>query len=187
MADNTQYMVKWGPKGFLVSPEKIVPFTDLGTSHSLKSDYQVDTSGPEPVNVRGREPQTITFKTKYLSAAGVDPKGQMHQWYDLIGMTYPMYIGGKQFGPPLLQLEKANYDNFLYAPNGYIIGVEVALTFNEYVGPERVISQKTFDAWLGKTDERHEALNAGPSKDEKNAIKVTYPWVEDGASGGGKG
>lgn len=174
----TQYAAKWGPKGFLVSPSKVVPFTDLDTSHSLKAEYHTDTSGPEPINVRGREPQTITFKTKYLSAVGVDPKNQMRQWYDLIGMTYPMYISGRQFGPPLLQLESVDLDGFIHAPNGYIIGVEVSITLVEYNGPEMVISQKTFDAWTGKMDENSEALNAGPSKEEKKAIKITYPTIE---------
>lgn len=174
MADTTKYMAKWGPKGFLVSKEKISPFTDLSTAHSLKSEYQTDTSGPEPINVRGREQQTITFKTKYLSAAGMDPKSQMRQWYDLIGMTYPLYIGGKQFGPPLLQLKSVEWSNFIFRFDGYIIGVEAAITLQEYVGPEKLISQKTFDSWIGKTDdETSEAMDAGPSADEKKTMKIS--------------
>lgn len=168
-----EYMAKWGPKGFLVSTDKIVPFSDLKTSHSLKSEYQTDMTGPEPINVRARQAQEITFKTKYLSAAGVDPKNQMHQWYDLIGMTYPLYIGGKQFGPPLLQLISVDWDNFIHAPNGYIIGVDATITLAEYAGEEMTITQETFDSWSSGGDKNSDALNAGPTAAEKSSMKIT--------------
>lgn len=164
-----KYMATWGHKGFLVSLEKIVPFMDMSTAHSLKSEYHTDYSGAEAVNVRARDTQTITFKTRYLRAAGVDPKNQMRQWYDLLGMTYPMYIGGKQFGPPLLQLIKVEWGNFLHAPDGYIIGADATITLKGYVGDVLKITQKTFDSWTGKS--YNDALNTKPSAQEKKNMK----------------
>lgn len=173
-----KYIAQWGHKGFLVDPTKIVPFSGLSTSFSLNSEFHTDTTGKEPVNVRGRALQPITFNTTYLSVLNVDPRNQMRQWYDCIGMTYPMYINGIQFGPPLLQLISVDWSNFRHLQNGKIIGVDAAITFNEYIGPERLISQETFDSWTGEAS----TSQIGPGKDEKkllaNGITVTYPYVE---------
>ena len=38
-----EYTAKWGPKGFLVSPSKIVPLMNLSTSFSVKADSGDDT------------------------------------------------------------------------------------------------------------------------------------------------
>lgn len=171
-----EYMAQWGPKGFLTDPSIVVPFTDLSTAFSLNSEYRVDTSGNDPIYVRGRAPQTITLSTKYLSSLGVNPRNQMRQWYDLIGMTYPLYIGGVQFGPPLLQLQSVDLPEFLHDNTGKIIGLDVNITLTEYVGEARTISQKTFDAWTGKTS----ATDIGPTEKETEALKITitYPTVE---------
>lgn len=173
-----KYMAKWGHKGFLVDPTKIVPFNNLATAFTLNSEYHTDTTGKEPVNVRGRAMQGITLSTTYLEVINTTPRNQMRQWYDCIGMTYPLYIGDVQFGPPLLQLVQVDWSNFLFAGNGRIVGVDAAITFREYQGPEHLISQETFDAWTGKTS----AMSAGPSKEEKkllaNGIIVTYPYIE---------
>ena len=173
-----KYMAQWGHKGFLVDPTKIVPFNDLATAFTLKSEYHTDTTGKEPVYVRGRELQSITLSTTYLSVLNVDPRNQMRQWYDCIGMTYPLYINGIQFGPPLLQLVQVDWSNFLFLQNGKIIGVDAAIMFNEYIGPEKLISQETFNSWTGNTS----PASTGPSKSEKqlmaNGITVTYPYVE---------
>lgn len=136
------YTAKWGPKGFLVSPDKIVPFNGLSTSFSLKNENNTDTSGTPPKNTRGRESQTITFSTTYMTATGTDPRWQMGEWYGLIGAAYPLYVGGKQFGPPLLQLEKVDWSNYQYAPNGTIIAVDAAITLVEFTGATAPVSSK---------------------------------------------
>lgn len=169
------YMVQWGPKGFLVSADKIVPFADLSTAFTLNSEYREDTSGNDPIYVRGRAPQSISFTTSYYAAAGVDPRNQMRQWYDLIGMTYPLYIGGVQFGPPLLQLQSVDLSEFIQDMTGRILGVHMTITLAEYTGDAKTISQKTFDAWTGKTS----ATEVGPSDKETELLKptITYPTV----------
>lgn len=170
-----EYMAQWGPKGFLVSMEKLVPFHDLATAFSLNSEYRVDTSGNDPIYVRGRAPQTVTFATEYYTAAGMNPRNQMRQWYDLIGMTYPMYLGGVQYGPPLLQLKSVDMPEFIHDIKGKIIGVKMNITLEEYLGEAKTISQKTFDSWNGITG----ASDVGPTEEETKSLKVTvtYPYV----------
>lgn len=172
----TQYMAQWGPKGFLIDPSKIVPFDGLSTAFSLNSEYRLDTSGNDPIYVRGRAPQSITFKTTYVASAGVDPRNQMRQWYDLIGMTYPMYINGVQFGPPLLQLISVDMPDVTLDNTGRILSLDVNISLAEYTGEAMTITEKTFDAWNGITS----ALEVGPTERENETLKITItlPTVE---------
>ena len=64
------FIARWGPKGFLTSPTKIVPFNGFSTSLTLKADSENDTSGTNPTNTRGRELRPISFETTYFAAAG---------------------------------------------------------------------------------------------------------------------
>ena len=52
-----EYTALWGPKGFIVSPSKIVPLMNLSTSFSVKTDSGNDTSGTATTNTKGRELQ----------------------------------------------------------------------------------------------------------------------------------
>lgn len=127
----TKYFAQWGPKGFGTFKDKVAPFWGLKTSFVLRG-YSVDTSGEEPVCTMARAAQKITFNTRYLSAMGFDPKGQMSAWYNLVGEKWPFYIGGQQFGSPLLQLEDVKWSNFMLAPDGTIIGVDAEIHLIEW-------------------------------------------------------
>lgn len=178
------YLAKWGVKGFLISPDKIVPFNNLSTSFALKSENNTDTSGTAPTNTRGRELQTITFSTTYMTATGVDPRKQMKEWYALIGKTYPLYVGGVQFGPPLLQLESVDWSNYQFAPNGTIISVDASITLKEYTGATQTLDAKTQASWTDSTIKRSQssvsadaalkaaALSIEPTSEQKQDKKI---------------
>lgn len=126
------YMARWGPKGFLVSKSKIVPMIDLKTSLTLKEDSENDTSGTPPKNTRGRELQPLTFSTIYTKAAGTDPRAQFAEWEKLLGMYYPLIIGGRRFGPQYLKLKGVEMSNVQITPAGEILMATILLTFEEY-------------------------------------------------------
>lgn len=130
--DYMDYFAKWGPKGFLYSDTKIVPFWGLSTGYALKEGNNTDTSGTEPTNTTGRAAQTITFNTRYALYLGTDPKAQMHDWYDLAEDVWPFYVGGQQFGPPLLQLQDVQWSNHLIDASGRLISVDAAITLREW-------------------------------------------------------
>lgn len=130
------YMAKWGPKGFLVSPEKIVTFDGFSTSVSLKSDNGTDTSGTSPTNTKGREPQTVSLSINYARIAGVDPRAQFDEWSSLVGKAYPLYIGDVIFGPDLLMLTKVDLSDLRLSPDGSFINAKVAVSFDEYTPPQ---------------------------------------------------
>lgn len=176
------YMALWGPKGFLVSPDKVVPFNNLSTSFALKDDTNDDTSGTPPTNTRGRESQEISFSTTYMTATGTDPKGQMVEWYNLIGAAHPLYVGGKQFGPPLLQLKKVDWSDYKYAPDGTIIAVTANITLVEYTGATAPVSSKAAVATPDTTIRRGQASYEADSILSNAAAMAARPSAEQKAA-----
>lgn len=134
------YMAQWGPKGFLVSPEKIVTFDGFSTSIALKTDNSEDTSGTSPTNTKGKEKQTVSMSINYIRAAGVDPRAQFEEWGSLVGSAYPLYIGDKQFGPDLLMLTKVDVSDLQLSSKGEFISVKLAVSFDEYIPPKPAVA-----------------------------------------------
>lgn len=121
----------WGPKGFVISANKIVPLMDLQTSVTAKAVTQTDANGQSQTDYQGRELQPISFSTLYLRAAGVDPRTQVEEWEALVGESYPLIIGGKRFGPANLMLKSVNTSDVRMANDGTFLQAKVSLTFEE--------------------------------------------------------
>ena len=123
----------WGPKSFLTSPTRIVPFEDFSTGVRLKADSENDTSGTEPINTRGRELQNVSFATTYHAAAGNDPLGEFNSWVSLVGASYPLYIGGRRLGPAArFTLQDVSMSDLVQAESGAVLSIAVSLSFVEY-------------------------------------------------------
>lgn len=127
-----QYTAKWGPKGFLISANKIVPLMDLSSTVSVKTETQKDTSGTSKTNVKGRELQPISLSTMYLRAAGVDPRAQIEEWESLVGQSNPLIIGNKRFGPAKLMLKSVSSSDIITSNDGAFLQAKVSLSFEEY-------------------------------------------------------
>ena len=191
------YQVKWGPKGFLVSPSKIVPFKDFTTSMTLKADSENDTSGTAPINTRGRELQPMTFSTTYLRAAGVDPRAQIEEWEGELGNSYPLYIGGKRFGPPKMRLTQVAVSDVVLSNKGEFLQATLAFTFAEDVGEKTAkvtassaavsaaapaaapaaatnsaSASRAADVYAQTVANKKAALSATASKEDRNAKKL---------------
>lgn len=127
-----QYTAKWGPKGFLISANKIVPLMDLSSTVSIKTETQKDASGTSKTNVKGRELQPISLSTMYLRAAGVDPRAQIEEWEALVGQSNPLIIGNKRFGPAKLMLKSVSSSDIITNNDGTFLQAKVSLSFEEY-------------------------------------------------------
>lgn len=127
-----EYTALWGPKGFIVSPSKIVPMLNLSTSFSVKADIGNDTSGTAATNKKGRDLQTLSLSTLYVRAAGVDPRGQIAEWEAQVGNSYPLYIAGQRFGPEKLMLKSVDVSDILLSNSGKFLQCAVNLKFEEY-------------------------------------------------------
>ena len=177
----------WGPKGFTVSPNKIVPFTGLTTTVSVKEDSEDDTSGTSPTNTKGLELQPVSFSTMYFRGAGVDPRAQWDEWCYLVGSSYPLYIGGERFGPPKLKLKSASLAESQTDNNGNFLYAKVTLSFEEYSESQKTTTAKTTysgtsssvdqttaqkaAAAYAATVEKKTAMNTGASASDKAALK----------------
>lgn len=172
------YLAQWGPKGFLVSPTKIVPLKDMSTSVALKADSENDTSGTDPINTRGLEPQTITLSTVYLRAAGVDPRWQIEEWSSLVGAAHPLMIEGERFGPPKMQLTRVDASGFEFTNEGKILKVEISITLTEFTDKKTSVESKAADSaskaasvYEATVAAKRQAMNATASQNDKAARK----------------
>lgn len=189
-----KYQARWGKKGFLVSPQKIVPLDGFKTGYKWKDDDKSDTSGKKKTNTRGPEAQTVSFTATYLRAAGVDPRSQYEEWCGEVGKSYPLYVGEKRFGPAKMMLKSVDMSNVLLSAQGDFLRVELNLTFTEETSSEsKTASRKsksssssasssssskaksTYEQTVEKkkAEKKKEAMNASASKDDKANKKVS--------------
>ena len=184
-----EYTAKWGPKGFLVSPSKIVPLMNLSTSFSVKADSGDDTSGSAATNTRGRELQSVSLSTLYVRGAGVDPRGQILEWEAQVGKAYPLYIQGQRFGPAKLMLKSVDVSDVLLTNAGNFMQCAISLQFEEYTTePAKATTTTTSASSSSATQaastyntivaEKQAALNATASASDKVAKKPTAKAVK---------
>ena len=181
-----EYTALWGPKGFIISPSKVVPLLNLTTSFSVKSDSGNDTSGTSATNAKGRELQKVSLSTLYVRGAGVDPRGQIAEWEAQIGKSYPLYIEGQRFGPPKLTLKSVDVSDVLLSNTGKFLKCAVAVNFEEYTEPaapkssssssgNSTSSKKAAEVYKSVTEEKKTALNATAKPLDKATKKPTAP------------
>lgn len=166
------YLAKWGNKGFLISPSKIVPLMSISTGFSRKSSENEDTSGQPTTNTRGIDLQTITLETRYLASTGTDPRGQIEEWKQQFGLRYPLYINGKRFGPKLLELESVQFSNIVLDNAGRFLQVDASITLTEYVPPTTTVSEKN-QSQAGTAGTNDGALAAAPTTTDKTNMAPT--------------
>lgn len=159
------YQARWGPKGFIVSQDKIVSMSELATSLALKKDSENDTSGTPPTNTRGRELRPITFKVSYYAAAGVDPRDQIRQWEAELGNFYPLFIEGKRFGAEKMMLTQVATSDIKLSNTGRFISCVVSITLEEYANGKTSIL--VWDPSMGDGSAKYAAFSAtadGPTR-----------------------
>ena len=192
------YQAKWGNKGFLIEPSKIVPLMGLSTGFSKKESDGEDTSGQPTLNTRGIELQEITLETTYLAGLGVDPRGQIEEWKQQFGLRYPLYINGKLFGPKLLELQSVDFSNIILDNAGNFLQVDATIHLKEYVPPTTTVSEKKATSGSSgsgsSTGTNAGAMSATPSTTDKQNKKVVSrgasdyytSLLRDGGTGGGR-
>lgn len=181
------YKARWGPKGFVVSPLQVIPFDGFSTSIALKTDNGNDTSGTGATNTRGREPQTMTFTTKYLRSMGVNPRKQYEDWDAELGNSYPLYIGNKRFGPEKMKLTNVDVSELLLSERGDFISLTLNITLQEdtettttttttTTASSNAAAEKaagTYAATVARKEaEKNAALNATASSSDKATMKT---------------
>ena len=167
-----EYTALWGPKGFIVSPSKIVPLLDLSTSFAVKTDKGNDTSGTATTN---------TLSTLYVRAAGVDPRGQIAEWEAQVGNAHTLYIQGQRFGPSKLMLKKVDVSDILLSNTGAFLQCAVALQFEEYTTAAAVKSGTTAKASTDSTASKAAATQNTVVEQKKSAMNATAKPLDKAA------
>lgn len=177
-----EYTALWGPKGFVISPYKIVPLMNLATSFAVKAENSNDAGGTAATNAKGRDLQTISFTTRYVRGAGVDPRGQIAEWEAQIGKVWPLYIAGQRFGPPKLMLKSVDVSDILLSNTGVFLQCDVSLKFEEYstakatsttVASGPAANSKAAQVYNSLENQKSAALNATASPNDKAINKNT--------------
>lgn len=170
------YQARWGPKGFIISQDKIVPLLDLSTSLELKKDNGNDTSGTEPTNTRGRELRPMSFSVPYYAAVGVDPRDQIRQWEAELGNAYPFLVEGKVFGAEKMMLTKVSTSDIKLSNSGKFLSATVSITLEEYSGgvTSKLVDKTSIpvskSAALGATASATDRAALKPGKEMVNAL-----------------
>lgn len=125
------YTLQWGPMGCVVSPTKVIPLSEFKTSYTLKQESGTDSSGAETIIQKGRELQPVSFTIIYAKATGNDPLARVNEWAGLIGESYPLYLGGKRFGPKKMILKQVDLSECLLGNDGSMIQAKVAISLVE--------------------------------------------------------
>ena len=176
------YTARWGPKGFLVSDKKIVPFEGLATSFTLKSDTNKDANGTATTNDRGLELQPVSFSTHYYRGLGVEPLAQIEEWKTLIGSAHPLYLNEKRFGPGTLKLKSVDVSDIKTDNAGRILSCALAFSFEETTststtnattasagGGSTSTASKAKSTYDSMVAEKKAAMNATASTADKSA------------------
>ena len=135
-----EHTASWGPKVFTVSPTEIAPLLSLTISFAVKSDSGNDTSGSSATNTMGQDLQSVTITTMYVRSGDTDPRAQIVEWKELVGVAHPLYIGGQRFGPQKLMLKSVTDSDILINRSGKFMKASVSLAFEEYIEPKRTYS-----------------------------------------------
>ena len=166
-----QYIARWGPKGFLCTPNKVVPFEGFGTNISAKTENQESNSGKDKTVIKGLELETMSFSTVYVKGAGVDPWAQVEEWRSLVKKAYPLYIGGKRFGPDKMLLKGVSVKETVFDNSGVMQSVSIDISLEEYADGKK--TSTTIDNTIpDSTSGYSAALNATASAEDKAARKV---------------
>ena len=163
-----EYTALWGPKGFIVSPSKIVPMLGLETDFAVKAETSNEVDGVSTTNYKGRELQSLSLSTIYVRGAGVDPRGQIAEWEALVGKSHPLYIGDQRFGPKRFMLKSVNASDILLSNTGKFLRVTIGLKFEEYAPEGKTTTTAATTAG---------AMKATASAADKAALKPTKQAV----------
>ncbi len=128
-------VASFGTKVFEVNGDKIYTFEDFQYSSSLKTEKQ-DSTGSKPSTYKqGPELDSISFKLKLDVSFGINPRSEWEEWKSIMesGSAYPFILGGKPLGSNNFLLVGVKPSNFNIDNNGNILGVELDLSFDEYV------------------------------------------------------
>jgi len=168
-------IASWKNKKWEVSPNKIYNLEGFSTSFKLKFDQNQDKEGSPATNVRGRELVPLSFDVTLSDVVGINVRAEIESWAALIGEAAPFYLGGKRFGPELMQLQSVDVSDVIIDDLGRIRSAKLRLNFEEY-------ADEAAKAKPGATTTSTKDI--GPSSQDKIAKKPANPQLDQATTTG---
>lgn len=160
----------WGPKQFVVSDKKIIPFDGLKISQAVKVETQNNANGNSVSNIKGKDAMEVSMKVAYYAPAGANPVSEMNGWLNLLGKSHPLFVGSQQIGSGSLTLQKVQIDDEMHNNKGDFLGLVVAVTMKEFTNGSTTSASRASSGSkksLSGSGDKTSALRASPSTEEK--------------------
>lgn len=153
--------IKWE-----ISDEKVMTLNSLNYSFGVKTESKKGSGGNDKIVVKGYKKDSISISYTVSRMCGANPEQELAKANELLGVKDTFILGGKRFGPLKTMLMKVKPSNVVYAPDGLIISMDIALTFGE---PEEEKEKKTAKKKKTSKSKLSIAVNAKDADKKKNA------------------
>lgn len=174
-------MASWAGKTWEVSSKRIAALNGISASVELDTENNDDKAGSPATNTKALKLQSLNLDYDLAAVVGSDVRDEFEHWQTLLGVYAPLYLAGRRFGPPKLQLTAVNMNDTMLDDFGRILKGKITITLTEYA--EEASSKKANAASSsgsstaagvssGGTGKRLSALNVGASSSDKASKKA---------------
>lgn len=166
------YIATFGPKGFMVSAEKLITFRDFQLSSTLETEKQENTGKKPSTYIKNQGLSSLSLKVKVDHSLGLSPSGQIEAWMKVLaeGKPYPFILNGKPLLKTKFLLVDVSLSDTLMDNRGNILSVDISLKFDEF---SRQGSKKENSSKSKKEKKSTESVYEALKPREKQQLKVT--------------
>lgn len=126
----------WRKQHLEISRKTVMSIMNFQSTWAAIIDNE-DSKTHEKISVPGRKLQTVSFEIRPSRAAGKNPEAVINAWASLVGLSAPLLIAGRRFGPKYLMLQEVNAGEMILDNYGRIIEASLQLSFIEDRGGRR--------------------------------------------------
>lgn len=158
---------KWGSMRWEITDEVFKTLTSISTSQSVKKQTNNDNEGSSAISNQGLELQQVPLIFNVIRGLGVDPYDEFKKWQSRLTQVNSLYVGGRRFGAPYMQLDSAGIAAIELDNTGKFLVAEISLNFTESA---EEASEAKLNGTTG-TGETKSGVSVKPSQAEKNKMK----------------
>lgn len=164
-------MASWSSKRWEINSKQIKALNGITAGVKVQTLSNDDKEGSPASTTVALEQQSISLGWTVSAAAGVDVREEYESWLSLIGRYAPFYLGGKRFGPKLMQLTVVNLASATLDNRGRMLFGDLNITLTEYA--EEASSAKETASSTSINAAATSAVSVGPTSRDKAARKNT--------------
>ncbi len=169
------YIATFGPKGFMVSAEKLITFRDLQLSSTLETEKQDNTGKKQSTYIKNQGLSTLSFKVKVDSTLGASPSDQVEAWMQVLaeGKPYPFILDGKPLLKTKFLLVDVSIGDTVMDNRGKLLSVDISLKFDEFVQEGKAQNSQASSKGTKSSNYSTESVYDALKPAQKSELKVT--------------